>query len=251
LNFRFFHTILLSITACVLFSNLQAQLPDSAKAYRNIIRLNLSNPVLFGIKNNIIGYERIFKENESFSVNMGRFSIPKFESFSEDTIQLQNNYKDKGFNFSIDYRLYLMKENKYNAPHGIYIGPYYAYNYFERENNWTLNTDSYQGELISDLNLNMHLIGFELGCQFVLWKRLTLDVIFMGPGLWFFNLKTRKNTSLDPDDAALFYDELNEQLKEKFPGYNYVIDGSEIKRKGSFRSGRFGYRYLVNLGFRF
>jgi len=219
--------------------------------YKNIIRLNLSNPALFGIKNNIIGYERLVKKNHTVSMNVGRFSMPKFDPFVDDSVELQRNYKDRGFNFSIDYRFYLLRENKFDAPRGLYIGPYYAYNYLQRENKWTLAFSSFNGELISELSLNMHLVGVQLGYQFVFWKRLTLDVVFMGPGLWFFDMKTTKSHDLGPEDSESFYEELNNQLKEKFPGYNYVIDGEEVRRSGSFRSGAFGYRYLVNLGFRF
>jgi hypothetical protein len=229
----------------------QAQVTDSTTGYKNVIRLNLSNPLLFGIKNNIVGYERILKKNQSFSVNMGRFSFPKFEPVFRDSFQLQKNFKDKGFHFSIDYRWYLFRENKYDAPRGLFIGPYYAYNYLYRENYWEVNLSSYSGELISDLTVNMHLVGIQLGCQFTVWKRLTLDVIFMGPGVWFFDVKTRMNTSLNSNEPELFYQELNKQMQAKIPGYNQIIDNNEFGKKGSARTGAFGYRYLVNLGYRF
>ncbi len=58
--------------------------------------------------------------------------------------------------------------------------------------NGYLAFSNYSGELISELSLNMHLVGIQLGYQFVFWDRLTLDVVFMGPGLWFFDMKTTK-----------------------------------------------------------
>jgi hypothetical protein len=250
LKFRVLYVLILTGIFAGKFS-CQAQVSDSIPFYKNIIRLNLSNPVLFGIKNNVIGYERILKNSQSFSVNMGRFSFPKFEPFIRDSFQLQKNYSDKGFHFSMDYRWYLQKENKYSPPRGFYIGPYYAYNYLERENYWVVNTNSYTGELISDLSVNMHLIGVQLGCQFVMWKRLTLDVIFMGPGLWYFNVKSKTSSVLDPDESELVYQQLDEQLQENVPGYGQYIDGNEFSEKGTARTGKFGYRYLVNLGFRF
>jgi len=229
----------------------QAQVTNSTTGYKNVIRLNLSNPVLFGIKNNVLGYERLLKKNQSFSVNMGRFSFPKFEPIFRDSFQLQKNYKDKGFHFSTDYRWYLLKENKYDAPRGLFIGPYYAYNYLQRENYWKLNMSLNNNELISDLSVNMHLVGVQLGCQFVVWKRMTLDVIFMGPGLWFFDLKSKTSSTLDPEESELFYQQVNEHLQNSIPGYTIVLDGNEFSQKGSARTGKFGYRYLVNLGYRF
>jgi hypothetical protein len=229
----------------------QAQINDTTIHYKNVIRLNLSNPTIFGIRNNIIGYERMINKNQSFSVNMGRFSFPKFEPVFRDSFQLQKNYKDNGFHFSVDYRWYLLKENKYDAPRGLYIGPYYAYNYLKRENYWVFNMSSYNGELISDLTVNMHLIGVQLGCQFFLWKRLCIDVIFMGPGLWFFDIKSKTSADHGGDESELVYQQLNEQFKDKIPGYNVVLDDDEFSKKGSARTGTFGYRYLVNLGYRF
>jgi hypothetical protein len=49
----------------------------------------------------------------------------------------------------------------------------------------------------------------------------------------------------------VFYDEVNEHLKNTIPGYTVILDGHEFNQKGSARVGKFGYRYLVNLGYRF
>lgn len=251
LTSSFLYSLFLLLAGFLFIPYCRGQENDSARVYKNIVRLNLSNPVLFGIKNNIFGYERMVNKDQSFSVNIGRFSMPKFEPFVDDSVELLRNYKDKGFNFSLDYRIYLTKENRFDPPRGLYIGPYYAYNYLQRENKWILGFSSYTGELISELSLNMHLVGLQLGYQFVFWERLTLDVVFVGPGLWFFNMKISKDHELGAEDSEAFYEELNNQLQEKFPGYNYVIDGEDIRKNGSFRSGEFGYRYLVNLGYRF
>jgi hypothetical protein len=131
------------------------------------------------------------------------------------------------------------------------MGPYYAYNYLRRENYWVVNQSAYNGELISDMSVSMHLLGIQLGCQFVVWKRLTLDVIFMGPGIWFFDVKSKTSSTLDTQDSQLFYQQLDEQLKNAVPGYTVFIDDKEFSEKGSARAGKFGYRYLVNLGYRF
>jgi hypothetical protein len=229
----------------------QAGENDSLSVRRNVIRLNLSNPVLFGIKNNVVGYERLFKKNQSISVNIGRFSFPKFEPVFRDSFQLQKNYNDKGFHFSADYRWYLLKENKYEPPHGLFIGPYYAYNYLQRENYWDLNMSSNDQEIISNLSVNMNLIGLQLGCQFVIWKQLTLDVIFMGPGIWFFNVKSKTDVILSDEESEMLYHQMNEQLENTVPGYSIYLDSNEFEQKGSARTGKFGYRYLVNLGYRF
>lgn len=98
------------------------------KARKNTISFNITNPSIIAPKFITVGYERILKNNQSFMVQMGSFSIPRFTQSISDSLGLNTDYKDKGFHASIDYRFYLKKENKYSAPRGVYIGPYYAYN---------------------------------------------------------------------------------------------------------------------------
>ena len=47
-----------------------------------------------------------------------------------------------------------------------------------------------------------------------------------------------------------FLKRINDALHEKFPNSTMVIDGS-YKKKGSFSTSTFGYRYMFNIGFRF
>src|ERR1700754_2247671 len=99
---------------------------------KNIIRYNLSGGLLFGLGDYVvIGYERVVNARQSFSINIGPSSLPKLVNFTTDSFSLQKDLKNSGFNVSVDYRFYLTKENKYAAPHGLYIGPYTSYNHFQ------------------------------------------------------------------------------------------------------------------------
>ena len=207
--------------------------------------------MIFGDKFNVIGYERVVKENQTFSVGVGRFAFPKFSLLNTDSLKMNKDYKDKGLNLSFDYRFYLFKLNKFNAPRGIYIGPFYSYNYFQRTNTWQLNTINFAGDATTKLEMNMHSIGFQLGYQFVFWNRVSLDLILVGPSMWFFNLKANVTTTLSPEDESLLFEQINDALNEKFPGSDLVIDGGSFKKTGSFRTNTFGYRYMFNIGFRF
>jgi hypothetical protein len=230
----------------------KAQAQDSTrKIFKNTVHVNISNPMLFGDKYIVVGYERVIKNYQTLSINLGQFSLPKFGSTTDASIQLQKDYHDKGYHVSAEYRIYLKKENKYTAPRGIYIGPYYAYNYFERENQWHLNTADYTGDLTTNLSLSMNFIGAQLGYQFVFWKRISLDMIFMGPGIWFYNFKTKLNTTLSPEDEALLFQKLNDILNDKFPGYSFAINSSNFQKTGSVNTSSVGMRILINLGFRF
>lgn len=221
------------------------------KALKNTIRFNITSPILFGENYIVFGYERLVNNRQSFSVNLGRFSLPKFGSTSSDFVHLHKEYKDRGINTSADYRFYLQNLNKYDAPRGVYIGPYYSYNYFKRENTWTLDTDLYDGEAVTDLVLNIHTAGVQLGYQFIFWRRLAVDFVLFGPGIGYYGIKSELHTSLEPDDEALLFQKINELLADKYPGYDLVIDKTLFDKKGSFRTTSLGFRYMIHLGFRF
>lgn len=221
------------------------------KPLKNTVRINLTNPIFFGDKYSVVGYERIVKSNQSFSINGGRFSIPKFININTGDLDIQKEYKDRGIHVSADYRFYLKGLNKFDAPRGVYIGPYYSYNYFNRENNWTYNSETFNGTLATDLTLNFHSFGAELGYQFVFWRRLAIDLILFGPGVGIYGAKAKLSTDLSVNDEAEFFKKLNELLSDKFPGYDQVIKSGEFETKGSFRLTSLGYRYIIHIGFRF
>ena len=221
--------------------------------YNNSIRFNVTNPLIFGGRSLIFGYERVLNKHNAFSVNFGQTGFPSFHLINSDSLHAGPKEGEKGFHFSGDYRFYLSKENKYNAPRGIYIGPYYSYNYFEKKNTWLLksgsggNTESVE----SKTSLVVNTVGFEMGYQFIFWKRVSLDMVVVGPGIAAYNLKTSLGTNLPEADRQKFFENLNQALADKFPGYSYVIGEEEFQKKGSAKTTGFGFRYMIMIGFRF
>lgn len=224
---------------------------DSTSNYKNTIRLNITNPALFGGKNYILGYERVVNTHQSFSVNAGSLDLPKFNLAGDSSIVLNDQVDDKGFSVALDYRFYLASENKYQAPRGVYLGPYYAFHYFSRYNHWTITGSSGDLEVSTDTRLIMNFIGVQLGYQFVIRKRFTVDMVLMGPGRWFYNVRPTISTNLSTEDEALLLDKLYDQLIEALPGGNYLIDDNQITIKNNVSASSFGFRYLINVGFRF
>jgi hypothetical protein len=228
------------------------QVPAKEKKVRkNSILINLSNPMLVSSQFQTIGFERVLPNNQSFTVNVGRFSIPKFGGDLADSLGLNTDYKDKGFHFSTDYRFYLKKENKYAAPRGVYLAPFYTYNNLKRENSWMLENDGRIDEVYTNLTLNIHTIGAELGYQFVFWDRIALDLILMGPGFGFYSVKAELGTNLDPEKESEFFDKLNQILADKIPGYDKVIEPGEFSKDGTYNTEGIGFRYLIRVGYRF
>jgi hypothetical protein len=222
------------------------------KDLKNTIHFNLTNPIIFGGRSYIIGYERVINKRQTFSVNIGTVGFPSLNIINSDSVNINTIRDNNGFNFSADYRFYLAKENKYVAPRGVYIGPYYSFNNFKNKHGWQVKSSS--GSNISaesNLTLNIHTVGFQLGYQFILWRRLSIDMILLGPGVAGYNLKASFNSNLSVADKEKILEKLNEALADKFPGYSVVIDDGEFQRKGSFKTTSLGYRYLIQVGFRF
>ena len=231
-----------------------SQINDSAKMhpYKNIVRYNLSGALIFGADRFVIfGYERVLKRNQSMSFNVGSVSFPRLASISTDSFELKKDFKNTGTNFSVDYRFYLGKENKYPAPHGVYIGPYYSYNNFKRDNEWDFKNSSASNYVTSNGNFNIHTVGFELGYQFIFWKRLALDMVLVGPGVGFYNYKVKLDGNLTAEAKDQLYQALEQLLTQKFPGMNYVFADKEISGTGSMKTTSIGYRYLIHIGFNF
>ncbi len=247
-----------AIILVLLFLNQTLLAQDSSqvrkeKILRNTVRYNLSNALLFGFdKFLVLGYERVIGKKQSFSINVGKASLPKLVSIVTDSFSLQKDSKNSGFNLSVDYRFYLAKENKYAAPRGIYIGPYYAYNHFTRESEWSSNTNStVNKQVTTNSKLDIHTFGFELGYQFVFWNRLSLDLILVGPGLGIYNYKATMEGNLDAEDQQQLREALHQLLTQKFPGMNFVFSDKQIDADGVMNTTTIGYRYLIQIGFRF
>lgn len=227
---------------------------SSIKMRKNVIRYNLTGALLFGIdKYIVLGYERVLSPRQSISINVGNAALPKLTSLSIDSFKTQKQTDRKGFNASIDYRFYLSKENKFNAPRGVYIGPYYSYNHFENEQNWEHTKNGTTNKLTTMSKFNINTIGFELGYQFILWKRLALDLVMIGPGLGFYKYKAtyESNVNLSAEEKQKLYDALQQLLVQKFPGMNSVFSDKQIDASGTLQTKTLGYRYIAHIGYNF
>jgi len=223
--------------------------------FNNTIRYNVTNPLIFGSKNIIIGYERVLSNHQSFSVDFGRKTLPNFKprtfSYNDATLELKHGRKNNGIHITADYRFYLKSENKYRAPRGVYIGPYYSFNSFNHDNNWYLESNTFNGEFSNELSLQIHTIGFQLGYQFVIAKRFAIDIIAVGPGIGNYKFKASLSSSLSAADESILYEQLNQLISNKIPGYNIVFENDNLKKNGIASINTLGYRFMINLGYRF
>lgn len=229
----------------------QEEKPESGKNYKNIVRFNLSNFLLFGPKNIILGYERVVSPNQSFSINLGPAALPSLVSINTDSGSITKQSNRSGFNVSADYRFYLKRENKYRAPRGVYVGPYFMYNKTRKESNWEFVHDNRTDYVNIETNFSVVGGGLQLGYQFVFFKRMTVDLVLIGPGMAKYSFNAKIDGSIDPDERKQLFQALQQALENKYPGMSIVLDGKEINADGRLGVTSIGYRYLVQVGFRF
>ena len=103
----------------------------------------------------------------------------------------------------------------------------------------------------SDFKISIHQIGFELGYQFVFWKRFSVDLILLGPGVASYNVNASVAGNLTSDQRQEFLDKLNQAIKDKFPGYEGLDLDGKFNTQGTANTTSLGYRYLINVGYRF
>ena len=242
--------VLILVTALP-WNRSQAQ-DKKEKEYKNTFKYNITNPIIFGSRSYIFGFERVINSHQTISVNIGHASFPSLGIASSDSLSVSKNTGDKGFHFSAEYRFYLQKENKYSAPRGVYIAPYYSYNYFERSNTWNVNKANFKGNINTDLSLKAHTVGVELGYQFIFWKRVALDLILAGPGIASYHLKAATSSDVQyTGENEDIYQHINDALANKIPGYSLILKDTDFEKKGTTSLTSLNFRYLIQLGFRF
>ena len=61
-------------------------------------------------------------------------------------------------------------------------------------------------------------MGFQFGYQFILWKRLSLDLVLVGPGVGFYSYKAKFDSNISAGDKEQLLEGLKQLLVQKFPG---------------------------------
>jgi hypothetical protein len=248
------YSILIVLILFSFFSNAFAQEEKKKKELKNTISYNLTNTLIFGGKAQVMCYERVITPHKSISIEFGTFSFPG-ASILPNKVGTSREVSQTGYKIAADFRFYPAAENKYNAPRGVYVGPYYSYNYFNREKEFVIDTATSSSPVNvtvnTDFTFKTNTLGLQLGYQFVFWRRLAVDLVLIGPGITAYSVEAKLSTSLEPEAESELFEALNEALAEKIPGYSVVIKPAEFEKTGSTSTTSIGFRYLIHVGFRF
>jgi len=227
--------------------------PDTVKYKKNVIRWNITPFLLWSKKNINLGYERVVSPYQSFSVNAGYFELPQFSANLLDSLNIENSTDRSGYMFSGDYRFYFKKRNKKRAPDGLYWGPYGSFHHTQFKNRIEILNQDPTVDAIFGGKINIISAGVELGYQFIIKEKLSIDLIFMGPSISMYNfnmsLGAEGEGNFDPDNEYL--QAIYDILKAKIPGFEELVEDGEVTSSGSSISMGLGLRYVVQVGYRF
>jgi hypothetical protein len=230
------------------------QSADSSRTkYPNIIKYSISNYLLY--PNSLhFGYERVLTRNKSIYVFGGTNAFPSSLNLHLDNTNLESAKSKTGYSLGAEFRFYLSKENKYNAPHGIYLAPYISYYSFNSDRTIT-HTDSsgMQSSAYLTTSISLFNVGVELGYQFVVFKRFVIDAEMFGPSFTTYAFQAKIGGNLNGLDQSEVLQAVLDALKEKFPLLNDLSTSKTVYKSGvaSAKFPAVGFRYTISIGYMF
>jgi len=239
---------ILFVWICLSISPAIAQEATPQSERKNTIKLDLTSHLWYSNAYGI-SYERITKPNQSFAISIGYQEFPRTGRLGQN-IAVKEDRDKYGYKFGGEYRFYLKKENKYSAPRGLYIGPYFTRHSFTNERILEVDNDGTPAEVNLRSKLAIFNLGFQLGYQFVLNNRWTIDIVFAGPSFsnYRYTLALEGNDLIDKDDIQ---NEIILDLIDRFPLLDEVISDSEATASGKLDTWAYGYRYQLQVGYHF
>jgi hypothetical protein len=219
--------------------------------HRNVIKFNPTPMLLWDMSNITISYERLIKKNQSLSLQAGYLAFPNIVDDTVLNLVAVYDRSRSGINLAFDYRYYPFARNRRPAPDGLYIGGYISYYGLKSTNKFDVlyTTIDQQGSI--DANLRVANLGFELGYQFIFWKRFSLDLLMFGPSYSIISTNINIKGGLDPDQIQNIDQELVDKLLSRFPHLGTVFSDDGLQYSG--RKTQFGalFRYSLQFGVHF
>jgi Protein of unknown function (DUF3575) len=247
--------ILLMPTYSLKAQNKYSAAYDSTYLHKNNVKVNLSAWVLYD-NVTLFSYERSISRHQTISLTGGSMLFPSFSVLNISNVQFQKSLKRNGFTIGAEYRFYLAGENKFAAPHGLYVGPYLNYYHFDNERSLTF-TDSSGEQSTGNLSSKISVVnlGIQIGYQFVLWKRFTVDLVLFAPSISRYSADFNLDGNLTPDHQIELNTDIVNALKNRFPLLSKLISEKSLNVSGDTHNHinviAPGIRYSVFVGYRF
>jgi hypothetical protein len=231
---------------------LEAQMNWEPQQRKNVIKFNPTPMLIWGSARNItLSYERLVTPKQSFSVKLGYLVFPRISGDTVANLITLTGREKYGVNIGVDYRFYPISRNRRPAPDGLFIGPYFDFYGYRFGNNFDiLNTTVDQNGRFEG-KLNYYTLGFQLGYQFLFWKRFSLEMVLFGPGVSYINAKLAVKGTLDQEQIQNIDKEVVDELLSRYPFLKTVFSPGGMQFTGSKATLGIGFRYLIQVGVAF
>jgi hypothetical protein len=247
--------VVLSIPAVLCAGNRNdttEKVPALKPIHKNTIKFNPTPMLIWGEMRNItLSYERVVNPKQSFSVQAGYLVFPKVIGDTIAHLIALSNRQKFGINLAADYRFYPLTRNRRPVPDGLYIGPYLSYygNRFSNDFDILNTTVDQKGHY--QCNIDIVNLGFELGYQFIFWKRFSLDLLLFGPSLTYYSAQFKVSGDLDKEEIDNISQEVVDKILNRFPALGTLFSEGELSKSGfNYKFGS-GFRYSIQIGFHF
>ncbi len=94
-------------------------------------------------------------------------------------------------------------------------------------------------------------LGFQLGYQFVLNDRWTIDLVFIGPSVSRYTSDMKLDGNFTPDEGDDHANAIVDRLLDAFPMLDELVEEKQINAHGKTSSMSYGYRYQASFGYHF
>lgn len=249
--------VVISFLAIVLTGfQLSGQKADSLRpvpepVFKNVIKLNPTPMMLWNKKNVTFSYERVVNPKQSYTIGLGYLV---FNNLINDTILNTfkiNTGEKSGLNFSLEYRFYMTKRNSRPIPDGLFLAPFFSMYLYQFNNDIDLVNDPEADFAKLSGGFYAFNFGGALGYQFVLWKRMTIDLVMIGPAITYYGGQVNIKGDIDLGQIQEINEELYNKIMEKYPNADGVLIDKTFKKNGRVDILSVGYRYLLQIGFLF
>lgn len=219
--------------------------------HRNVIKFNPTPMLLWDMSNLTLSYERLIKKDQSLALQAGYLAFPNI--IDDTVINLISVYdrSRNGINLALDYRYYPFARNRRPPPDGLYIGGYVSYYSLKSTNKFDVLYTMLDQQGTLEANLRIGNLGFELGYQFIFWKRFSVDLLLFGPSYSLISKSISIRGGLDPDQIQNIDQELVDKLLDRFPHLGTIFSDDGLQYSGTKSQFSALLRYSLSLGVHF
>jgi len=232
--------LLLSLTMSLFVSAQEQQTKTSDP--KNILKIN---PFKLGLGTINLSYERMITDYGSLNLRLRTSFWPPLGNTLDGTEfgpaswegRLNNIPSFNSILLDLEYRFYSKKKT---GPQGFYAAPYLRYNHYNMrlDGQYTgMLCGTYRNEAQSSIKLNPNMagIGVQLGAQWLIKNRVTIDWSFFGIGVDLLTIKGNLESSDLRSDYPQMQQDANEFLAENRPFRNGSVTNDGVKLNGKTR----------------